>query len=390
MTKKINIWIIIISVLILCGTGGIYLSQKTMLFFVENPTIEINSEFNYKKYIKEVKKGEKKDVACNSKNLDTGKLGEYEIVYVYQSREYPVTIKVVDTTKPEINIISNLLVLLNTDPDLQKGIKISDNSQIEPELTIDSSKLNTSKEGEYTITYIAKDRSGNKTKKKRVVKVVNEYGRNEQSNDKVVYLTFDDGPSQNTKKILDILDKYDAKATFFVTGNGQEYNCYIKEAYDKGHTIGLHSYCHEYDIIYSSVDAYFDDLIKIGEMVKDIIGFTPHYIRFPGGSSNKVSKKYSTGIMTVLTKEVIKKGYQYYDWNCGTGDAEGNNVPVRTIIKNATVKDDNNIVMLAHDTDAKDTTVEALASIIEYYQNKGYEFKAIDDESFYAHQSINN
>lgn len=390
MNKKRYMWFILLCILILCGAGGIYFNNRKMLFFVENPTIEINSKFDYKKYIKEVKNGEKNDVACNSKKLDVSKLGQYEIVYVYQSQEYPLMIQVVDTIQPEIKMTSSLSLLINTTPDLKKGVEISDNSQGQTELTIDSSQLDMSKEGEYTVQYSVEDCSGNKQVKNRTIRVVKEYGTDEQSNEKVVYLTFDDGPSANTKKILDILDKYNAKATFFVTGNGQKYNSYIKEAYEKGHTIGLHSYCHEYDIIYSSVDAYFNDLTKIGDMVKDIIGFTPHYIRFPGGSSNKVSKKYCTGIMSVLSKEVIKKGYQYYDWNCGTGDAEGNNIPTQTIIRNSTKKDDYNIVMLAHDTDAKDTTVQALPSIIEYYKNKGYVFKAIDDESFYAHQSLNN
>ena len=390
MTKKIYIWIIVWAVLILCGTGGIYLNNREMLIFVDNLTLEINSEFHYKEYIKEVKKGKKNDVACHIQKLDTSKLGEYEVVYVYRGHQFPVMIQVVDTTKPKIEVSHMLTVLVNTTPNLKDGIEISDNSQIEPKLTIDSSTLDTSKEGEYIVQYTAKDQSGNITVKNRTVKVVKEYGTSEQSDKKIVYLTFDDGPSQNTKKILDILDRYNAKATFFVTGNALKYNNYIKEAYERGHTIGLHSYCHEYDIIYSSADAYFRDLIKIGDMVEEIIGFRPHYIRFPGGSSNKVSKKYNTGIMSVLTKEVIKRGYQYYDWNCGTGDAEGDHVPTETIIRQAIMKDDNNIVMLAHDTDAKDTTVQALPSIIEYYQNKGYELKAIDDDSFYAHQSINN
>ena len=85
---------------------------------------------------------------------------------------------------------------------------------------------------------------------------------------KVVYLTFDDGPSENTKKIMDILAKYDAKATFFVTGRNQDYNYLIKDAYNAGHTIALHTYSHEYSTVYASVDAYFDDLNKVGQMVK--------------------------------------------------------------------------------------------------------------------------
>ena len=138
--------------------------------------------------------------------------------------------------------------------------------------------------------------------------------------EKVVYLTFDDGPSKNTQRVLDILAEYDAKATFFITGQQPEYFSMIKTAYDAGHTIGLHSYIHEYDQVYASVDAYFKDLEKIGELAKEQIGFVPCYIRFPGGASNTVSRKYTEGIMSELTQKVLEKGYQNYDWNISSGD----------------------------------------------------------------------
>ena len=94
-------------------------------------------------------------------------------------------------------------------------------------------------------------------------------GTTEQSDEKVVYLTLDDGPSKNTQAVLDILDKYNAKATFFVTGAMPEYKDMIKKAYDKGHTIGMHTYSHDYAKVYASVDAYFQDLDQIGQLVKE-------------------------------------------------------------------------------------------------------------------------
>ena len=175
-----------------------------------------------------------------------------------------------------------------------------------------------------------------------------------------------------------------------MTGTNQNYNYLIKEAYDKGHTIGLHTYSHDYQTVYSSVAGYFDDLTKVGNMVKDLIGFTPRYIRFPGGSSNTVSRKYTPGIMTTLSKEVINRGYQYYDWNGDSTDASGNNVPVSKLIANATSSKSNNINILCHDTNAKSTTVQALPAIIENYLARGYRFEAIDDNSFVPHQGINN
>ena len=209
-----------------------------------------------------------------------------------------------------------------------------------------------------------------------------------QDDEKVVYLTFDDGPSANTQRVLDILDQYDAKATFFITAQQPDYFPMIKKVYDEGHTIGLHSYTHEYDQVYASVDAYFDDLEKIGEVAKEQLGFVPCFIRFPGGSSNTVSAKYTSGIMSELVKEVQDRGYQYYDWNASSGD--GATKTAQELIQQATSYHSNNLILLCHDAQAKDTTVEALPSIIEYYQSQGYVFKALDRDSFVAHHSVNN
>lgn len=213
-------------------------------------------------------------------------------------------------------------------------------------------------------------------------------GTTEQSDEKVVYLTLDDGPSQNTQKVLDILDKYNAKATFFVTGEMPEYKDMIKVAYDKGHTIGMHTYSHDYAKVYASVDSYFQDLDQVAQIVKEEIGYVPCFIRFPGGSSNTISASYTKGIMSTLTKEVQARGYQYYDWNGSSGDGA-----VRTteqLVAQATSFHDNNIILLSHDSAGKDTTVEALPRIIEYYQSQGYVFKALDLNSYVAHHGVNN
>lgn len=372
---------------------GLFVYQtfiKKQLHFKENLTVEINGKFNPNSYISEVEHGSVKDVACQSKNLNIKKLGKYEVTYTYKNREYTTTIQVVDTQKPVFKGLDDLTVSLNTTPDLKAGVEVSDNSLEDIQYKIDDKNLDTSKEGTYEVTYVAKDSSGNKITVKRKVNVIKKIGSDKQSNEKVVYLTFDDGPSENTKKIMDILAKYDAKATFFVTGRNQDYNYLIKDAYNAGHTIALHTYSHEYSTVYASVDAYFDDLNKVGQMVKKEIGFVPHYIRFPGGSSNTVSRRYCQGIMSTLTKEVVEKGYQYYDWNGDSTDASGNNVPVSKLIANATSSKANNINILFHDTKAKSTTVEALPTIIENYLARGYRFEAINDNSFVPHQGINN
>lgn len=213
-------------------------------------------------------------------------------------------------------------------------------------------------------------------------------GTYEQSAEKVVYLTLDDGPSNLTQAVLDILDKYDVKATFFVTGAMPEYQHMIKVAYDKGHTIGLHTYSHDYATVYSSPQAYFQDLQAVGEMVKAQIGYVPSFIRFPGGASNTISANYSYGIMTALTQQVQAQGYQYYDWNCSSGDGSVRNADELTA--QATSCHENNIMLLSHDSSAKQTTVDALPRIIEYYQGQGYEFRAIDTTSYVAHHGVSN
>lgn len=207
-------------------------------------------------------------------------------------------------------------------------------------------------------------------------------------NRKVVYLTFDDGPSENTGKILDILKQYGVKATFFITGSNAEQRSFIKQAYEAGHTIGLHTYSHDYSEVYASEEAYFADLEKIGEVAKEQIGYVPCFIRFPGGSSNVVSAKYKKGIMSSLVQKVQEKGYQYYDWNVDSTDGAG--CGKDEIEANAKTDQYHHAVILLHDSRTKDATVEALPGIIEYYQGLGYEFQAIDRECFVSHHAILN
>ena len=216
-------------------------------------------------------------------------------------------------------------------------------------------------------------------------------GTTKLTGQKVLYLTFDDGPSELTPQILDILDKYDVKATFFVTGFATDCSKYIKEAHDRGHTIGMHTYSHDYSNVYKSAEAYYKDLSKISKLCEKELGFIPHYIRFPGGSSNTVSSNYCDGIMTYLSKDVLKKGYQYYDWNCTNGDAVGGKQSVGKLYKNAIeAAGGTDLVMLCHDSGDKKTTVDSLSKIIEYYQAEGYVLKAIDDTSYVPHHSIKN
>lgn len=206
---------------------------------------------------------------------------------------------------------------------------------------------------------------------------------------KVVYLTIDDGPSANTQAVLDILDKYGCKATFFVTGICPDYAYQIKEEFQRGHTVGLHTYSHDYAQVYASQAAYYADLDAIGQVVKEQIGFVPCFIRFPGGSSNAVSADYTVGIMSALVDGVQAEGYQYYDWNASTGD--GSEHTADEIYGYACEFDDlENVVLLCHDSSTKQSTVEALPRIIEHYQKLGYTFEAIDRTTMVPHHGVNN
>lgn len=208
----------------------------------------------------------------------------------------------------------------------------------------------------------------------------------DETKGKYAYLTFDDGPSENTSKILDILDQYNIKATFFVIYKKNMDSSY-KEIVDRGHAIGLHAYSHTYKKIYKSEDAYFADLEKISAHVEKTTGVKSKITRFPGGSSNTVSNKYSKGIMKKLVNSVTEKGYVYHDWNVNSGDADAVSVPADELVANIqkTVDkytDNRSIDVLMHDTGkSKITTVEALPQIIEYLQSKGYTFMPITENT---------
>ena len=203
-----------------------------------------------------------------------------------------------------------------------------------------------------------------------------------------MYLTFDDGPSIYTNDILNTLDKYNVKATFFVTCSG-DINGLAKKILDKGHTLALHTCTHKYSNIYSSEDAYFNDLNEISTRVENITGYKSKYIRFPGGSSNTVSR-FNRGIMTRLTKKVQENGYKYYDWNIDSNDAAGANKDQVYSNVIGPLKNSNRTtnMVLMHDT--KSSTKDALDNIIKDALDMGYTFSNINDYTSEIHHGVNN
>lgn len=187
---------------------------------------------------------------------------------------------------------------------------------------------------------------------------------------KKIYLTFDDGPSAYTEDILEILDKYDVKATFFVLGKSDENAAdRIKKIHDAGHTVGMHSYSHVYSDIYNSEEAFIRDFNDIYDYITNITGEEPFAYRFPGGSSNKVSRLDMKHFALLLKDRDI----EFFDWNVHSGDGETGNLSKETICRNVINgidKHDDSIVLM-HDAVSRKSTVDALSLIIEALNERG-------------------
>lgn len=234
--------------------------------------------------------------------------------------------------------------------------------------------------------------TANKTNENKISENKTSESKTTTSNGKsIAYLTFDDGPSSITNSVLDILKKYNVKATFFVINSGSYNKTTLQREVNEGHTIGLHAYDHNYAIAYKDDNSYLDGIDKLRAKVKADTGFDSHYIRFPGGSSNTISKRYSKGIMSRITKTAKQRGYKYYDWNVDDDDAGRartaddcyNNV-VRELRPNRS-----NIVLM-HDFGTNKKILEALPRIIEYCQKNGYTMLPIDDNTPEIHHGISN
>lgn len=197
---------------------------------------------------------------------------------------------------------------------------------------------------------------------------------------KKVYLTFDDGPSENTLKVLDILDRYDIKATFFVVKANEEYEYIYREIINRGHTLGVHAYLHDLNNIYQSLDTFMTDVSSMRNYLYQVTGVMPKYYRFPGGSSSSHFRELSVydaiGYINSL-------GMVHYDWNSSAQDAVAGGISSQEIIDNvfADMGKYYNTVVLMHDSMPRDTTVEALPAIIERLLEEGYEIRAIDEET---------
>ncbi|MQN01391.1 MAG: polysaccharide deacetylase [Lachnospiraceae bacterium] len=202
----------------------------------------------------------------------------------------------------------------------------------------------------------------------------------DESDVRKVYLTFDDGPSVNTDKILNILDDYNVKATFFVNGRTDAHSVAMyKRIVKEGHTIGMHSYTHDYGQVYASLSSFKDDFFRIQKLIYKYTGVKSNLYRFPGGSSNTVSRADMSDLIRFLDKEHVR----YFDWNVSSEDASSKKKTSDEIIENImrdVVKYRTSVVLM-HDAAAKDSTVEALPKLIQKIQGEGDIILPIDDNT---------
>ncbi|WP_346935245.1 polysaccharide deacetylase family protein [Clostridium sp.] len=197
----------------------------------------------------------------------------------------------------------------------------------------------------------------------------------EETDNKIIYLTFDDGPSIMTDKVLDTLKEYDVKATFFLIGNQIEnQETVVKRIYNEGHGIGLHTFTHNYKSIYSCNKNFIEEMLKCQNEIYNVVGIKPNIIRFPWGSSKKLNKEF--------LNMLHKNNFKIYDWNAFMSDGVNYKTSPDKLYREATKTNvtKHPIILLMHCDYVHKNTCIALPRVIEYYKEKGYEFRAITED----------
>lgn len=274
----------------------------------------------------------------------------------------------------------------------EPGFTASDNcdGDLTEQVVVEGS-VDTKTAGTYELIYTVTDSYENTVSVKRTVMVYEPEPETEALPKNpvggVVYLTFDDGPGRHTERLLDVLNKHGVKATFFMVDTG--YIHLAQRIAQEGHTVACHTETHRYSQVYASDEAYFQDLYAIQSAIEQQTGEKSMLLRFPGGSSNTVSRAYCKGIMSRITKAVEEQGFHYFDWNVDSFDAGGarsadevfHNV-VNGISRHSTS------VVLQHDIHG--FSVDAVERIIQWGQANGYTFLPLTADSPGCHHGINN
>ena len=207
-----------------------------------------------------------------------------------------------------------------------------------------------------------------------------EYPEFEEPNydEKVAYLTFDDGPCATTNDVLDALDSLEVKATFFVTGlydSPENVVAKLREIHERGHKLAVHTYEHDYKKIYSSVEAYLDDYKKIDDLILEATGERAKLFRFPGGSNTG----YNADIRDDLFREMRRRGFVYHDWNSSNGDSDGISADQQISKAINESQSQNRSIILMHDAPGKAQVAGTLAPIVNALKDSGYRFEIMED-----------
>lgn len=309
-----------------------------------------------------------------------------EIAYsVFDSSGNPAyvvrTVPMLDRIPPVITLeggeeITVPIGTMYTEP----GFSARDNrdGDLTEQVTVESEEIIWYQPGTYTITYTVTDSSENTAQAVRTVTMVPvEKPAPVYPQGKVIYLTFDDGPCPDTVRLLDILKKYDVKATFFVVDTG--YPEILRRIVEEGHSIAIHTMSHDYHSIYASPEAYFADLTGMQQVIYEATGVKTWLMRFPGGGSNTISR-FNPGIMTLLTQAVEDAGYHYFDWNVDSDDA-GGAVKKSTVLKNVIEGVSANRVSVVLQHDIHPYSIDAVEEIILWGLDHGYSFQPLQMDS---------
>ena len=317
--------------------------------------------------------------------VDTQTPGTYTLCYraryLLSRGEATRTVRVVDTRPPALTLVGEEQMSLTMGSAFEEpGYAATDNNGQDITARVQvSGEVDTMKAGTYTLTYTVRDDAGRVTTVRRTVTV--EAARQPEvvePDGKVIYLTFDDGPGSYTEELLAILEKYNAKATFFVVGTNSNLAQRLQAIADGGHAIGIHTMTHVFEDIYASEEAFLQDLYGMQALIETHTGITTTLMRFPGGSSNQ--RGVEKGMMKQLAGTVTDLGFQYFDWNVDSNDAGGAGSAdevYRNVIDGIGGK--KTACVLMHDI--KRYTVDAIEKIIQWGLANGYDFRVLTPSS---------
>lgn len=331
------------------------------------------------------------DLVVVTGSVESGVPGVYTMTYTVtdaggNTATVQRTVTVKDLTPPELTLAGETVISLTIGSEfVDPGFSAVDDSDGDlTELVQVTGEVNIYLPGTYTVTYTVTDAAGNTA---QAVRTVAMYDIQPQVSGGIIYLTYDDGPSGYTSALLDVLDRYGVKATFFTVSTG--YGDTMARAANSGHTVAIHSATHNYDKIYASEEAYFNDLYYMQSVIQSYTGQTSMMVRFPGGSSNSVSN-FNPGIMTRLTQLVQEKGFRYFDWNVDSRDAGGVThgwaEVAYNVIRGASYRGTS--VVLMHDSNGM--CIRATERIIQWGLAHGYTFAALTYDGPGCHHGVRN